>query len=52
LSWWVRYIARSIDEAEFVAGLDQAAEGVLHALKATNSWKKAFGPAPGSISSK
>lgn len=25
-----------VDEAEFVAGLDQAAEGVLRALKATN----------------
>ena len=33
-----------IDEAEFVAGLDQAAEGVLRALKATNLWQKTFGP--------
>jgi hypothetical protein len=41
-----------IDEAEFVAGLDQAAEGVLRALKATHSWQKSFGLAPGSISSK
>ena len=41
-----------VDEAEFVAGLDQAAEGVLRALKATHSWQKSFGPAPGSISSK
>ena len=41
-----------VDEAEFVAGLDQAAEGVLRALKATNLWKKAFGPVLGSISSK
>jgi hypothetical protein len=40
------------DEAEFVAGLDQAAEGVLRALKATNLWQKAFGSAPGSGSSK
>jgi hypothetical protein len=32
-----------VDEAEFVAGLDQAAEGVLRALKATNLWQKAFG---------
>jgi hypothetical protein len=32
-----------VDEAEFVAGLDQAAEGVLRALKATHSWQKAFG---------
>ena len=31
------------DEAEFVAGLDQAAEGVLRALKATNLWQKTFG---------
>ena len=35
-----------VDEAEFVAGLDQAAEGVLRALKATNLWKTAFGTAP------
>ena len=41
-----------VDEAEFVAGLDQAAEGVLRALKATHSWQKSFGSAPGSISSK
>jgi hypothetical protein len=41
-----------VDEAEFVAGLDQAAEGVLRALKATNLWQKAFGSIPGSISSK
>jgi hypothetical protein len=32
-----------MDEAEFVAGLDQAAEGVLRALKATNLWQKNFG---------
>jgi hypothetical protein len=32
-----------VDEAEFVAGLDQAAEGVLRALKATNLWQKSFG---------
>ncbi len=31
-----------VDEAEFVAGLDQAAEGVLRALKATNLWQKTF----------
>jgi hypothetical protein len=31
-----------VDEAEFVAGLDQAAEGVLRALKATDLWKKTF----------
>jgi hypothetical protein len=41
-----------VDEAEFVAGLDQAAEGVLRALKATNKWQKAFGPAPGSIAAR
>ena len=41
-----------VDEAEFVAGLDQAVEGVLRALKATNLWQKAFGPAVGSTSSK
>ena len=35
-----------VDEAEFVAGLDQAAEGGLRTLKATNLWKKAFGSAP------
>ncbi len=34
-----------VDEAEFVAGLDQAAEGVLRALKATNLWQKSFGTA-------
>jgi hypothetical protein len=28
-----------VDEAEFVAGLDQAAEVVLRALKATNKWE-------------
>ena len=33
-----------VDEAEFVAGHDQAAEGVLRALKATNLWQKRFGP--------
>ena len=32
-----------VDEAEFVAGLDQAAEGVLRALKATDLWRKTFG---------
>jgi hypothetical protein len=32
-----------VDEAEFVAGLDQAAEGVRRALKATNLWQKTFG---------
>jgi hypothetical protein len=32
-----------IDETEFTAGLDQAAEGVLPALKATNLWRKTFG---------
>lgn len=31
-----------VDEAEFVAGLDQAAEGVLRALKATGLWHKTF----------
>ena len=31
---------------DLVAGLDQAAEGVLRALKATNLWKTAFGTAP------
>jgi hypothetical protein len=31
-----------VDEAEFVAGLDQAAEGLLRALKATNLWQTAF----------
>jgi hypothetical protein len=41
-----------VDETEFVAGLDQAAEGVLRALKATHSWQKSFGPVPGSITSK
>jgi len=41
-----------IDEAEFVAGLDQAAEGVLRALKATNLWQKAFGSVGGSSGSK
>jgi hypothetical protein len=33
-----------VDEIEFVAGLDQAGEGVLQALKATNLWQKTFGP--------
>lgn len=32
-----------VDEVEFVAGLDQAAEGVLRALKATNLWQESFG---------
>ena len=32
-----------VDEAEFVAGLDHAAEGVLRALKAKNLWQKSFG---------
>ena len=32
-----------VDESEFIAGLDQAAEGVLRALKATNLWQKSFG---------
>jgi hypothetical protein len=41
-----------VDETEFVAGLDQAAEGVLRALKATNLWQKAFGSVLGSGSSK
>jgi hypothetical protein len=41
-----------VDEAEFVAGLDQAAEGVLRALKATHLWNKSFVSAPVSISSK
>ena len=41
-----------VDEAEFVAGLDQAAEGLLRALKATNLWHKAFGSALGSAGSK
>jgi hypothetical protein len=36
-----------VDEAEFVAGLDQAAEGVLRALKATNLWRTRFGAAQG-----
>jgi len=31
-----------VDEGEFVAGLDQAAEGVLRALKATDVWQKTF----------
>ena len=31
-----------VDETEFVAGLDQAAEGVLRALKATHVWQNAF----------
>jgi hypothetical protein len=41
-----------VDEAEFVAGLDQAAEGVLRTLKATHLWQKSFGSVPESISSK
>ena len=41
-----------VDEAEFVAGLDQAAEGVLRALKATHLWQKSFGSVSGSVSSK
>jgi hypothetical protein len=41
-----------VDEAEFVAGLDQAAEGVLRALKSTHLWQKSFGSVPESISSK
>ena len=41
-----------VDETEFVAGLDQAAEGVLRTLKATNLWKKSFGSALVPISSK
>jgi hypothetical protein len=40
-----------VDEGEFVAGLDQAAEGVLRALKATHLWQKSFGSISGSISS-
>jgi len=32
-----------VDEAEFVAGLDQAAEGVLRALKSTNLCQQSFG---------
>jgi len=36
-----------VDETEFVSGLDQAAEGVLRALKATNKWQKTFGSVPG-----
>jgi hypothetical protein len=31
-----------VDEAEFVAGLDQAVEGLLRALKATDLWQKTF----------
>ncbi len=41
-----------VDEAEFVAGLDQAAEGVLRSLKATHLWHKSFGSAAASGSSK
>ena len=41
-----------VDEAEFVAGLDQAAEGVLRTLKATHLWQKTFGSSPESIGSK
>ena len=32
-----------VDEAEFVAGLDQAAEGVLRSLKSMSIWQKTFG---------
>ena len=32
-----------VNEDEFVAGLDQAAEGVLRALKATRIWNDRFG---------
>ncbi len=32
-----------VDEAEFVAGLDQAAEGVLRGLQTTSIWRKSFG---------
>lgn len=31
-----------VDEGEFVAGLDQAAEGFLRPLKATNLWQTSF----------
>ncbi len=31
-----------VDESEFVAGLDQAAEGILRCLKATDVWQKTF----------
>jgi hypothetical protein len=41
-----------VNEAEFVAGLDQAAEGVLRALKATNLWQKAFATGSGLTSTK
>ncbi len=32
-----------VNEDEFLAGLDQAAEGVLRAVKATALWQKTFG---------
>jgi hypothetical protein len=41
-----------VDETEFVAGLDQAAEGVLRALKATNKWQQSFGSVPESNAAK
>jgi hypothetical protein len=41
-----------VDETEFVAGLDQAAEGILRSLKATHLWQKSFGSISGSISPK
>ena len=31
-----------VDEGEFVAGLDQAAEGILRSLKATKLWQSKF----------
>lgn len=31
-----------VDENEFVAGLDQAAEGILRSLKATKLWQQKF----------
>jgi hypothetical protein len=31
-----------VDETEFVAGLDQAAEGILRSLKATKLWQQKF----------
>jgi hypothetical protein len=34
-----------VDEAAFVAGLDQAGEGVLRTLKATNLWQQKFAKA-------
>jgi len=41
-----------VDEAEFVAGLDQAAKSVLQALKSTNMWQKDFGIGSGLTGSK